>query len=110
MCVLLRHNKSSNIHCTIQGRPRQCLEVPLSSLSARRRKFPRMILTEIRPHHTGLVENSLVQVPYFLMLVFAGLPVFFLEIFLGQYSGVGPVKTFGRLLPILRGLGYVSLM
>ena len=43
------------------------------------------------------------------MLFSAGLPVFFLEILLGQYAGVGPVKTFGHLVPLLRGLGYVSL-
>ena len=46
-------------------------------------------------------------VPYFLMLFLAGLPVFFLEIILGQYAGVGPVKMFGHLLPLLKGLGYV---
>ena len=43
------------------------------------------------------------------MLFSAGLPVFFLEILLGQYAGVGPVKTFGHLVPLLRGLGYVSV-
>jgi len=44
--------------------------------------------------------------PYFLMLIFAGLPVFLLEIGLGQYAGVGPIKTFGRLVPLARGLGF----
>ena len=43
------------------------------------------------------------------MLFSAGLPVFFLEILLGQYAGVGPVKTFGHLVPLLRGLGYASV-
>ena len=42
------------------------------------------------------------------MLFCAGLPVFFLEIALGQYAGVGPIKIFGRLAPVLKGLGYVS--
>jgi SNF family Na+-dependent transporter len=42
------------------------------------------------------------------MLFFAGLPIFFLEIILGQYAGVGPIKTFGHLVPLLKGLGYVS--
>ena len=44
------------------------------------------------------------------MLFSAGLPVFFLEILLGQYAGVGPVKTFGHLVPLLRGLGYASVI
>ena len=43
------------------------------------------------------------------MLAFAGLPIFFMEIVLGQYTGVGPVKIFGRMAPLLRGLGYVSI-
>ena len=46
---------------------------------------------------------------YSLMLVFAGLPIFFLEMALGQYAGVGPIKIFGRIAPLLQGLGYVSL-
>ena len=43
------------------------------------------------------------------MLFAAGLPVFFLEIAIGQYAGVGPIKLFGRLAPALRGLGFVSI-
>ena len=42
------------------------------------------------------------------MLFAAGLPVFFLEIAVGQYAGVGPIKLFGRLAPALRGVGFVS--
>ena len=41
------------------------------------------------------------------MLFIAGLPVFFLEIAIGQFAGVGPIKLFGRLAPALRGLGFV---
>ena len=43
------------------------------------------------------------------MLFTAGLPVFFLEIAIGQFAGVGPIKLFGRLAPALRGLGFVQL-
>ena len=49
------------------------------------------------------------KIPYILMLFGAGLPIFFLEMALGQYAGVGPIKIFGRIAPILQGLGYVSL-
>eukprot|EP00093_Oithona_nana_P002458 02458.XXX_40626_42825_1 [CDS] Oithona nana genome sequencing. len=45
-------------------------------------------------------------IPYILMLFGAGLPIFFLEMALGQYAGVGPIKIFGRIAPILQGLGY----
>ena len=50
------------------------------------------------------------KIPYILMLFGAGLPIFFLEMALGQYAGVGPIKIFGRIAPILQGLGYVSLL
>ena len=55
-----------------------------------------------------LTVRILFQIPYIIMLFVAGLPVFFLEIAIGQYAGVGPIKLFGRLAPILRGVGFVS--
>lgn len=45
-------------------------------------------------------------IPYFVMLFLAGLPVFLLEIAVGQYAGVGPIKIFGHMAPIARGLGF----
>ena len=51
---------------------------------------------------------TLFQIPYVLMLFGAGLPILFLEVCLGQYAGVGPIQIFGRMAPILKGLGYVS--
>ena len=35
------------------------------------------------------------------MLFAAGLPIFFLEIAIGQYAGVGPIKLFGRPVTII---------
>merc|ERR1712165_420878 len=48
-------------------------------------------------------------VPYTIMLFFAGLPLFFMELCLGQYSGQGPTRVFGRLAPAFKGLGYAML-
>jgi solute carrier family 6 amino acid transporter-like protein 5/7/9/14 len=45
-------------------------------------------------------------VPYVIMLFFAGLPLFFMELAIGQYSGLGPAKLFGRMAPIFKGLGF----
>ena len=36
------------------------------------------------------------MVPYLSMLILVGLPIFFLEFVLGQYSGCGPTRLFGR--------------
>ena len=45
-------------------------------------------------------------VPYVIMLLFAGLPMFFMELAIGQYSGLGPAKVFERMAPIFQGLGF----
>lgn len=44
-------------------------------------------------------------IPYLLMLLICGLPLFFLELTLGQYSGSGPLKVFRRMTPVAGGLG-----
>ena len=48
-------------------------------------------------------------VPYLIMLFGAGLPLFFLELSLGQYCGQGPTKIFGNLAPAFKGLGFAML-
>ena len=44
-------------------------------------------------------------IPYVFMLFFVGLPIFFMELALGQYCGLGTTKVFGNLAPIFKGLG-----
>ena len=48
-------------------------------------------------------------IPYLIMLLFAGLPLFFMESALGQYCGQGPTKVFGNLAPAFKGLGFAML-
>ena len=48
-------------------------------------------------------------IAYLTMLMVSGLPLFFLELSLGQYAGKGPLKVFGRMAPIAKGLGYGML-
>ena len=48
-------------------------------------------------------------IPYVIMLFFAGLPLFFMELVLGQYSRQGPTKVFGRIAPLFKGLGLAML-
>ena len=47
--------------------------------------------------------------PYTLMLFFVGLPLFFLELALGQYSQSGPINVFGNLMPLMKGNGCAML-
>ena len=48
-------------------------------------------------------------VAYTLMLLLAGLPLFFMELSIGQYSALGPTRIFGRVAPAFKGLGYGML-
>ena len=45
-------------------------------------------------------------IPYFFVLIVMGVPMFFVELVLGQYVGYGPIKIFGRMAPLFRGLGF----
>ena len=39
-------------------------------------------------------------IPYFTILILCGLPMFFLELVVGQYISYGPVKVFKRMAPL----------
>ncbi|CAL4138729.1 unnamed protein product [Meganyctiphanes norvegica] len=49
-------------------------------------------------------------IPYVTMLLCAGLPLFFMELALGQYVSLGPNVLFGQLSPIFSGLGWAMIM
>ena len=45
-------------------------------------------------------------IPYTVMLFAVGLPLFFMELGLGQYAGTGASKLFMRLMPAAGGIGW----
>ncbi|XP_077288856.1 sodium- and chloride-dependent glycine transporter 1-like [Arctopsyche grandis] len=49
-------------------------------------------------------------IPYLIMLIVIGLPIFYLELYCGQYSAIGPIDVFSRIAPGFWGLGYCTLM
>ncbi|XP_024888135.1 sodium- and chloride-dependent GABA transporter 1-like [Temnothorax curvispinosus] len=49
-------------------------------------------------------------IPFIIILFAMGLPIFFLELCMGQYTGLGPVKAFSRMAPAFHGLGYCTLV
>ncbi|KAI1292294.1 Sodium-dependent serotonin transporter [Halotydeus destructor] len=45
-------------------------------------------------------------IPYVVMLIFGGLPLFYLELALGQYYKQGCLTLWKRVCPIMKGIGY----
>ncbi|XP_020630727.1 sodium- and chloride-dependent taurine transporter-like [Orbicella faveolata] len=48
-------------------------------------------------------------IPYLLFLTFGGVPIFFLEQCVGQFTQSEPVHAWNKLCPLLRGIGFASI-
>lgn len=49
-------------------------------------------------------------IPYITMLIFGGIPLFFLELCLGQYVKKGPITVWNKICPSMKGVGYCSIL
>ena len=49
-------------------------------------------------------------IPYFFSMIVCGIPLFFLEVSVGQYIGKGGMSVVGQLAPIFKGVGYSAIM
>ncbi|KAL6447802.1 hypothetical protein ACFW04_000140 [Cataglyphis niger] len=49
-------------------------------------------------------------VPYCVMLVVGGIPLFYMELALGQFNRKGAITCWGRLVPLLKGIGYAVVL
>ncbi|EQB77824.1 sodium- and chloride-dependent taurine transporter [Camelus ferus] len=49
-------------------------------------------------------------IPYFIFLFGGGLPVFFLEIIIGQYTSEGGITCWEKICPLFAGIGYASIV
>uniref|UniRef100_A0A3Q3VXQ5 Transporter n=1 Tax=Mola mola TaxID=94237 RepID=A0A3Q3VXQ5_MOLML len=48
--------------------------------------------------------------PYGLILILCGIPLFFLEVSLGQLTGLGGITCWRKICPLFEGLGYGSMV
>nr|XP_010962758.1 PREDICTED: LOW QUALITY PROTEIN: sodium- and chloride-dependent betaine transporter [Camelus bactrianus] len=49
-------------------------------------------------------------IPYFIFFFACGIPVFFLEVALGQYTSQGSVTAWRKICPLLQGIGLASVV
>lgn len=47
-------------------------------------------------------------IPYILMLIICGMPLFFMELALGQHISLGPVSSWAAICPIAKGMSGVD--
>jgi len=48
-------------------------------------------------------------VPFFCLLFLIGIPTFFLETAIGQFSGLAPSLAFEKMAPLFQGVGYAAV-
>lgn len=48
-------------------------------------------------------------IPYFLMLVFGAMPLFYMELVLGQYNRQGPISIW-KICPLFKGVGFCAVL
>ncbi|CAG0904887.1 unnamed protein product, partial [Darwinula stevensoni] len=62
------------------------------------------------PYLCYLYGGGAFLVPYTFMLFFIGIPMFLLNLTLGQFSALTPTKCFGNMSPLLIGIGIASFV
>nr|AKN21425.1 slc6a-5 [Schmidtea mediterranea] len=61
------------------------------------------------PHLCYIHGGGAFLVPYFIMLLIAGIPIFYFELALGQFSSSGPISIW-KVQPMFKGIGYSMLI
>ncbi|KAK6638197.1 hypothetical protein RUM44_008625 [Polyplax serrata] len=61
---------------------------------------------EILENYFSIAGERAFLVPYCIMLIIGGIPLFYMELALGQFNQKGSITCWGRLVPLLKGIGY----
>ncbi|KAF5276540.1 hypothetical protein FQR65_LT03970 [Abscondita terminalis] len=49
-------------------------------------------------------------IPYFIIMVICGIPLLYMELAVGQFTGRGPIGAIGQLCPLFKGAGLASVV
>ena len=50
-----------------------------------------------------LLISGAFLIPYIIMLILCGMPMFYMELAVGQYFSLGPIGTWGAVCPLFQG-------
>ncbi|XP_022163454.1 sodium- and chloride-dependent GABA transporter ine-like isoform X1 [Myzus persicae] len=62
------------------------------------------------PYHCHKSGGGIFLIPYFLVMIFCGIPLLYLELAIGQFTKRGPISAISKLCPILKGVGLSSVV
>ena len=73
--------------------------------------YPPLAVASRRSVDAAYFENGggVFLIPYTLMLILGGIPLFYMELALGQYYRQGAITTWGRVCPLFKGSPILSL-
>lgn len=67
--------------------------------------------SDLSSHHpTNRLLLGVFLIPYSTMLLFGALPLFFMELSLGQWAKTGPISLWSKICPPLKGIGYCFVL
>ncbi|POI22753.1 hypothetical protein CIB84_013499, partial [Bambusicola thoracicus] len=76
---------------------------------------PRPLISELgrslnrHPFPISGLRSGAFLVPYFIMLAICGIPIFFMELSLGQFSSLGPLAVW-KISPLFKGIGMGTIL
>ncbi|XP_026468033.1 sodium- and chloride-dependent GABA transporter ine-like [Ctenocephalides felis] len=62
------------------------------------------------PYLCYMSGGGVFLIPYFIILVVCGIPMLFMELAIGQYTGRGPIGALGQVCPLFKGAGLASVV
>ncbi len=73
-------------------------------------KYAKKIEMKFNCNLTEIIKTGVFLIPYTTMLIFGALPLFFLELSVGQFTKSGPITIWNKICPPMKGIGYCCVL